>query len=476
MRSIHQRLWVWMTGLVLVVLLITFIVQVLLLPKLYYWQHEKNLISETEEMASTLSLGDIQKDETNYSKYKLQEFANGEMSFIAVLNLQRDLMHVNVPEVFQNRPEGQEFQARVMEMLGKETDLLYRDLQDETLIYKRFVDPMNNHIYIVSVPLKDNATITGYLVIVSPLPVIDEAVRIVAYQLIPIAVIALIIGGLLAKWASGKFTRPIHEIKNAAQKIAEGDNRVVVEIHSYDEIGELGKAINHMALRLADIQRLRRELIGNTSHELKTPIGLIKGYSMMMKEIKEESKHFDDYLDIIIDESDRLTQMIEDMLLLSRMQSFEEALHYQHFDVMELLLEVVDKLQFLIDKKQLKIRFIALASETSVEGDRTKMLQVYYNLIHNAIKFSKEEATIDIHVEKTANGIRVTIKDYGVGISEKDIRHVWTRFYKIPRTEINVQKGTGLGLSIVKTILDRHGFQYGLESRKDEGTCVWIDM
>ena len=476
MKSIHHRLWFWMTSLIIVVLLITFSIQVLLLPKFYYLRHERILYNETSKLGEAVSLESISDDEQSDSGRKLATYADETDSFIAVLDNEKELVYAYVPKVFEKRPEGINFKIQLMHMLERETNILFRDYSKETQLDRKFIDPINNYIYIISTPLISDDSVEGIMIVISPIPVIDEAVGIVAYQFLPISIISLLIGAFLAKVLSRKFSDPIEAMKLAAQRIAKGENRIQVAVGTKDEIGELGEAINHMALQLEKIESLRRELIGNTSHELKTPIGLIKGYGMMMKEIKEESQHFDDYLDIIIDESDRLTAMIEDMLLMSKIQAGEDIIRLESFNLEDLLISVIQKLNLFAKSRHVELKYVSMSSEKWISGDPQKLFQVFYNFMHNSIKYAHEDTNVLVSIENDGMDLVVSIEDQGVGISEKELPYIWERFYKTRNHESIRIKGTGLGLAIVKSILDQHQYDYGIKSKQFAGTLAWIKI
>ncbi|MEW9125258.1 MAG: HAMP domain-containing sensor histidine kinase, partial [Thermotaleaceae bacterium] len=284
------------------------------------------------------------------------------------------------------------------------------------------------------------------------------------------------IGTLLALFLAKFFVKPIVKIIEAAESISKGDFSVKVIHQSNDEIGILGETINDMAVQLDKIERLRKEFIANVSHELKTPITLIKAYAEVVKDMDLGEQDEQQHLQVIIEESDRLNDMVEDILYLSKMESGFSDLQYGEVSLDEVIDCIIEKLSYFASQKNIQIVMEIDAIRPIVYGDENKLYQVFYNIINNAIHHSYENSKIFVKVFDMVEGLRIEIIDEGSGIPEEDLPHIWDRFYKVDKSRKRDESGTGLGMAIVKNILEAHHFKYGITSNIDQGTTVWIEI
>ena len=237
----------------------------------------------------------------------------------------------------------------------------------------------------------------------------------------------------------------------------------------------LADTMNNMAKKLGENERMQREFIANTSHELKTPISAIRANAELVMDIESQNvAERRQFLQVIVDESIRLNHMLEDILDLSAMESGRQP-QREVFDVCEMLCDVRDRMRALIEEKDISFMLDA-AGERLVTADPQMMFRVFYNLVDNAVKYTPPGGHVALRAKSLDSGIRIEIEDDGPGIEGEDLKHIWDRFYKVDKARSRNGGSSGLGLSIVKSILDAHGFTFGMESEPENGTLVWIEM
>lgn len=301
---------------------------------------------------------------------------------------------------------------------------------------------------------------------ISPVGATVEALRV---QLLWItgAVIALTL--LLAILISNQIARPIAKTNTAAKALARGAYDVRFTAHGYREIAELNDTLNTAAYELSRVEALRRELLANVSHDLRTPLTMITGFAEMMRDLPGENSP--ENAQIIVDEANRLTRLVGDLLDLSRLQAGETALHEAQFSLTELLETVVARMRMSPEGERIKL---LAEGDAWVEADETQISQVVYNLLANALTYSEGEIEVRQTVDPSV--VRVEVRDHGVGIAAEELPYVWDRYYKVEKSHRRARVGTGLGLSIVRGALERHGAKYGVDSVLGEGSVFWFSL
>lgn len=300
---------------------------------------------------------------------------------------------------------------------------------------------------------------------------VDATVGTIRTQLLIITVILFLFAVVLAFIMSRKIAKPIIAITNSAKKLATGDYDVHFQGKGYLEVSELNNTLNYAAKELAKVEKLRQDLIANMSHDLRTPLTMISGYGEMMRDIPNENSP--ENIQIIIDETNRLTSMVNDILDLSKIQSGTQELAITYFSITDMIKHDIQRYQKMMDHEGYQFQFL-YDEEIYVNGDESKLNQVLYNLINNAINYCGKDKRVCIKQTVLLNGVKIEIIDHGAGISEEDLPYVWDRYYKVDKTHERAQIGSGLGLSIVRGILELHGCEYGVQSKVNEGTTFWF--
>lgn len=341
---------------------------------------------------------------------------------------------------------------------------------------KKIVNPADdksvlNTIY-VSVHSSDEGT-RYILMMDSELVPLNSTVKTLQRQFGWIMCI-LIMGAVIVALAISKIIcAPMQKMSRSAKSLAKGDYSAKFEIGGYREIDELADALNYAVDELAKTDALQKELVANISHDLRTPLTMIKGYSEVMRDIPGENNP--ENVQVIIDETERLTELVNDMLDLSKIRAGTRKPELEMFELTETVRAVMRRYEKLTEKDNYSISFDADES-VYVVADRTMILQVVYNLINNALNYTGEDKKVSIVQSVWDNKVRISVIDTGEGIAEKDIPYIWDRYYKVDKVHKRAKIGTGLGLSIVKGILESHGFAYGVESRIGEGSNFWFEM
>lgn len=302
---------------------------------------------------------------------------------------------------------------------------------------------------------------------------VDATVGTIRTQLMIITGILLLVAIALAMLMAKKIGRPIIKINESAKKLATGAYDVEFEGKGYLEIAELNNTLNYAAKELSKVENLRRELIANMSHDLRTPLTMIGGYGEMMRDIPGENTP--DNVQIIIDETKRLNNLVNDILDLSKLQAGVQTLTESEFDITLMIQDTIDRIQKMITQQTVDIQF-QYETHIHVLADAIKMNQVLYNLINNAMTYCGDDHLILVRQEMQADCVHIEIIDHGQGIETVELPYVWERYYKNTKHHIRADVGTGLGLSIVKSILELHEAQYGVQSEVGKGTTFWITL
>ena len=304
----------------------------------------------------------------------------------------------------------------------------------------------------------------------------DTAFRFNRMQLIILTVVLTIAASILAAVGSRYFTKPIFAIKHTVDRLAENDFSARADVNRQDELGELAESVGLLGQALARVDVLRKEVIANVSHELRSPLSVISGYAELVRDIhwKDEKARNED-LDLIIEESNRMSEMVNDILDYSQLQSGYIKLRPEAFDFTGLAESETSHCAAAAATYGIRVRFDAPKESVFIYADPLKLSQVLRNLLYNAINHTPEGDTITVSLEtKDDHTLRLSVTNPGVPISEDDKKIIWER-YQRSQHQSGRRMGTGIGLSIVSTILDAHGMKYGVDS-DEKGTSFWFEI
>lgn len=315
-----------------------------------------------------------------------------------------------------------------------------------------------------------------YAFVSTSLVPINSTVSILQSQFIYVTILVLALSLIISYFISKKLAKPIEDLTTSAKELAKGNYNTDFSTKTdIVEIEELTNTLNTAKKELARTDELRRDLMANVSHDLKTPLTMIKAYAEMVRDLTYKNKaKREANLNTIIDEVDRLNALVNDILSLSVMESKMLTLNMETFNLTELINTIIQRYE--IFSTTLEYQFIInTTDEVMVTADKQKIEQVIYNLINNAINYTGEDKKIYIHIQKK-DGVMVEITDTGKGIDPKEIHSIWDKYYKSQKNHQRNTIGTGLGLAIVKQILELHHFEYGVHSKKNKGTTFYFKI
>lgn len=300
---------------------------------------------------------------------------------------------------------------------------------------------------------------------------VSATVSTLRIQLYWITIAMILLSIVLAFFIAKKVSRPIVEINSSAKDLAKGNYEVHFHGEGYKEIAELSKTLNYTAQELSKVDSLQRELIANISHDLRTPLTLIAGYSEIMRDLPGENTP--ENVQIIIDETQRLTSLVNDVLDLSKLQSGTQELKKKEYNLTQSIEAVIKRFEKLCQHYGYEILF-EYEEEISIHADELKISQVIYNFINNAINYTGAEKKIKVRQTIKEGKVKVEVIDTGEGIAKEALPYIWDRYYRVDKTHRRAVTGTGLGLSIVKNILELHEATYGAESKIGQGSTFWF--
>ena len=317
-----------------------------------------------------------------------------------------------------------------------------------------------------------------YFFLTTSIEPIDSTVIILKNQFITVSAVILMLSFVIGFFISKKLSKPIVALNESAKKVSNGNYSEVFESNTnISEIQELTNSLNQAKNELAKTDELRRELLANVSHDLKTPLTMIKAYAEMVKDITYKNKvKREENLNIIIEEVDRLNLLVSDILDLSTMQANIYKIKEEKFNIVELTKTIINRYKIFTSTEEYKFLFESNKEEIIIRADKQKIEQVLYNLINNAINYTGNDKKVIIKITENKKNIRLEITDTGKGIKEEDLKLIWDKYYKSNKKHKRNMIGTGLGLSIVKNIFELHNYNYGVITKKNKGTTFYFEI
>lgn len=361
-------------------------------------------------------------------------------------------------------------QDESMRALPSQQDLAF--YMHEVLQGKEFVqqtDSVFGPLFTVIVPwtqenpITSQRTVMGFVMIQTAAQAVHASYRGLVWQVALAAIGLFLIAALIVFFFARQITRPLAAMANAAGQMARGDFNARAPEEGSREIIELSSSFNQMGAQLSTLEQSRRDFVANVSHELRSPITSIQGFAQGMLDGTIPQQEHPQYLQVVVDETHRLSKLIANLLNLSRMESDETSLAYSDFDLNEMARRVLISRMTQLEEKQLDVAVNFEEDSCFVHADSDQIQQVLINLLDNAIKFTPANGLITLNSKTNGNIVTFRVKDTGIGILPDDQLHIFDRFYKADKAH-TVGKGTGLGLSICRRIMEKHGQQIKLIS------------
>ncbi len=310
-------------------------------------------------------------------------------------------------------------------------------------------------VFTVGVPVRYNGSIVGAMFFNIYMPLLRKTLMGLFSAFLIAIFCSMAVAFVLVYIQAKRISKPIREINNAARDIAAGNFSHRVAVSSCDEVGQLASSFNFMADSIEETEKTRSRFVSDVSHELRTPMTSITGFveGILDGTVPEEKRDY--YLNIVLEESVRLTKLVNDLLDMSKMASSEYKLNITEFDINELIRICIIGLSNKLEEKNLDLNIDFAEDSLKVMADHDAIMRVVINLLDNAIKFSYSNTTIGIKTWVDGNKVNIRVGNFGAGISREDLSNVFKRFYKTDKSRNN-KSGAGLGLSFVKDILALH--------------------
>lgn len=363
---------------------------------------------------------------------------------------------------------------------------------DDYSIYKVYDSRINSY------DIELNGTLDSglYVYVSSNFDSIQESAKIANRFMAYIGIGATIIGFFVMLYISRSFSQPILDLASIARRMSQLDFDAHYDVSTEDEIGQLGSDMNFLSDTLKEtigelksannelqndienkiqIDDMRKEFLSNVSHELKTPIALIQGYAEGLKEnINDDPESRDFYLDVIVDEANKMNNMVKKLLDLNHIEFGDSPISIERFDIVELINAVLSATDILVRQKQAKVIF-EQKSPVYVWADEYMTEEVVTNYISNALNHISGDKRIEINIEKMEGKVRISVFNTGENIPEDELDKVWIKFYKVDKARTREYGGSGVGLSIVKAIMNAHNRECGVVNKED-GVQFWFEL
>ena len=311
------------------------------------------------------------------------------------------------------------------------------------------------------------------VIVESEITPVSSVVDTLRYQLIIMTVVLSVLSIIVAVLIANMISKPISRANEKAKALARREYDVTFSGGRYREIKELNSTLNYAASELKKVDNLQKELIANISHDLRTPLTNISGYAEIMRDLPGEVTP--ENIQIIIDEANRLNNLVSDLLDISRLQSGTADIKRIPFSLTACICNIFARYTKLIENDGLKL-FFEHDREVFVTGDELRMTQVIYNLINNAVNYIGEDKTVLVRQTVSDGRVKIEVIDHGEGIPQEKLEYIWDRYYRVDKEHRRAVIGTGLGLSIVKNILIAHDADFGVASKLGEGSDFYFSM
>ena len=488
LKSVRVKLFMTLSLVILLIIIFLILVNNFVLGRFYLYSKRQTLKSVYRTVNDYYN-----NDKSENFEEKLEQIAIQNNFDILIRNNENVNIYTSNKDFYSTFGQMNEMTSRFNIGVGELIE------QSDNFVIKKIKDSKNGITYILLSSTLDN----GYLLYIRiPISSIQESVKISNNFLYLMAGFAILIAAVIVSYVSRKFTDPILELNDIAKKMSNLDFSHKYRIKDVDdEINNLGRSINVMSDKLertinqlrnsnielekdieekSKIDEMRKSFISDVSHELKTPIALIQGYSEGVLEnvnTDDESRKF--YAEVILDETNKMDKLVKQLLELMKLEYGKRQFNDKKFNIVEVEKEVVRKSKVMLEEKKVKIEF-NLSEEINVFADDFYIEQVISNYITNAIKHVKEidgkkviSIVNEVNIEK--NKVRVKIFNTGENIAEEHINRIWNRFYKVDESRNRTDGGTGIGLSFVKAIMNNYGNRYGV-TNKEDGVEFYFDL
>lgn len=482
--SIHLKLFFWSSILVIFVVLTIYLLNSTVLEPYYLHYKQVSLVKIYNDINSNYDFSNSESLISELEKIEISQNVD-----IVIKNNDRITIYSTAKDFSNNMLMMPNYDRMV-----KEESLINKLTDNENYFIEIMHDNRTNSEF---VSLFGRLSEDYYVFIRTPVESIRESVKVSNHFLLIVGLIALGFSGIFAFVISKTFTRPIKELNSIAKNMSELDFSKEYTVASSDEIGTLGQSINTLSKSLktkiqelheanielekdveqkSKLAEMRSQFISDVSHELKTPIALIQGYAEGLIDgiaTTDEDKNY--YLEVILDEANKMSELTHDLLDLSNLEYGKNELNIQSFNICELITNTLKKNEIIFHEQGINATFLNQDEEINVSADSFRIEQVLTNYINNAVKNINEEKQLKIAIEQTENVARIKVFNSGSHISDENLLRIWNKFYKADASRNREQSGSGIGLSLVKAIMDQHQNQYGVNN-VEGGVEFWFEL
>jgi len=469
-KSIQFKIFAYIVAFVVAVIAVIWLFQIVLLD--YFYRNSK--IDELKQLATVI---EAQASDSDFQDEILEPASRSGIS-IKIVNI-ADMSSINIEtntvsllsslstkEIMRIYNQTQAQNGELLEVYESHNSLYVDNnghlsvdtsRSDEDLLYTKTEN--------------DGETLLMLTTLISP---VNSTIQTLRNQLRLLSVVFLVMALFFAWLLSKKIANPITRINEKAKNLPENNPDLYFDEQSYKEVSELSQTLNFANEEIIKVEALRKELLANVSHDLRTPLTMITGYAEMMRDLPDENNA--ENIQVIIDEANRLALLVSDLLEISALQAGARQYALEVYDFTQQIVEILHRYDKLTEKEGYFIQF-EYEENVDICADAIKMTQVIYNLVNNAINYTGEDKTVIIRQKTPLNGtVRIEVVDHGEGIPEDYLPYIWERYYKVDKYHARAKIGTGLGLSIVKKILDDQNCQYGVETTLGVGTTFWFEV
>lgn len=328
----------------------------------------------------------------------------------------------------------------------------------------------SDEVLTMIVPVTEGLSTKGYLLVHKPLSYFEEQQHSIMVCVYITLIVIYVLSFMIFLGIHLFIYLPLRKITEAAKQYASGNLDYEIPVNSQDEIGYLSASLNYMSTHLKDMEDYQKKFVANVSHDFRSPLTSIKGYIEAIADGTIPVELQGKYLNIILFETERLTDLTRDLLTLNEFDTKDLLLNKESFDLHEMMKQVAASFEGTCTSRKISIELLFASRVLYVHADRSKIQQVLYNLLDNAIKFSNPQSTVTIETTERGEKIFTSVRDYGIGIPKEDLSKIWERFYKSDLSRGKDKKGTGLGLAIVREIIQAHNENINVISTEGVGT------
>ena len=455
-RKIKYIILKWLLLFIFFVLILLYIIQILSLNTYY----EKYKTRQLEKISKTI------KNTSDISNTKLEDLAYENGICVSVYD---EGNNKNISTMFNKGcifSDKKSINRYINKFLKEEKD-------EETILIKN--NRFKKKTMIKAIKYDENT----YIFLSTSIEPLDSTIVLLKRQYFQAVLLLVLISIIVGIIISKELSKPIEKLNKTANELSKGNFNIKFSTNSnIEEINELSNTLEKVKIELSKTDELRRDLMANVGHDLKTPLTMIKAYAEMSRDLDNQSvSKKKENMNIIIDETERLNILVRDILNLSKLQPNIDELKLEKFDINEVIRNVLQKYYILIDNEGYEFIYNIMDNrKINVYSDKNRIEQVIYNLINNAINYTGKDKKVYVNLVEDSKKIRIEIKDTGKGIDKNEYKVIWDKYYHNEKKHKRNTIGTGLGLSIVKSILEKHNYNYGVFSKKGKGTTFYFEI